>query len=225
MTQPVPPPFLFRYRFPVLRNDSVPARTTKDSGRLLDLPEAARLSDILLSAEGAETRFAELRLAWNAEGLGVSVRVQGKTRLPRGSMEAPAESDGLQLWIDTRNTQANQRGGRFCHCFMLLASTGEKAGSPPGVVQLPLPRAREDAPLADTDRILQSCEATTSGYELDTWFPAGTLHGFDPEHSPALGFYYRVADSERGEQLLTVGGEFPYSHNPGLWSTLELTGG
>ncbi len=32
-----------------------------------------------------------------------------------------------------------------------------------------------------------------------------------------------MKDAELGEQFLTVGREFPYDHDPSLWSTLELT--
>ena len=196
MSHPVPPSFLFRYRFPVRRNDALPAQTSSSAGgrrrkqesHLLPLADQARLPDILLPGRDPANPFAELRLGWNTSGLGISVVVSGRTRLPRGDLERPAESDGIRFWFDTRNTQSNQRAGRFCHCYAVLPAVGEKAGSPPGVVQLPLPRAREDAPTAETDLILQASEATTQGYRVDTWFPAEVLHGFDPENIPALGF-------------------------------------
>jgi hypothetical protein len=49
------------------------------------------------------------------------------------------------------------------------------------------------------------------------------LNGFDPEANPLLGFYYFLRDAELGEQFLTVGHEFPFPHDPSLWSTLELS--
>jgi hypothetical protein len=33
-----------------------------------------------------------------------------------------------------------------------------------------------------------------------------------------------VRDAELGDASLTVGPEFPYAHDPSLWSTLELVG-
>ncbi len=48
------------------------------------------------------------------------------------------------------------------------------------------------------------------------------LHGFDPEQNPRLGFCYAVRDAELGEQVLSVGADFPYAEDPSLWSVLEL---
>ncbi len=54
------------------------------------------------------------------------------------------------------------------------------------------------------------------------WTPAECLQGYDRDSNPLLGFYYAVKDAELGEQFLTVGREFPFDHDPSLWSTLEL---
>jgi hypothetical protein len=71
--------------------------------------------------------------------------------------------------------------------------------------------------------LLQSVSrATRSGYELEIWIPAECLQGYDRDSNPMLGFYYAVKDAELGEQFLTVGREFPFDHDPSLWSTLEL---
>lgn len=71
--------------------------------------------------------------------------------------------------------------------------------------------------------LLQSVSrATRSGYELEIWTPAECLQGYDRDSNPLLGFYYAVKDAELGEQFLTVGREFPFDHDPSLWSTLEL---
>jgi hypothetical protein len=48
------------------------------------------------------------------------------------------------------------------------------------------------------------------------------LNGYDPDQNPRLGIYYAVRDAERGEQVLSVGSEFPYCEDPSLWSVLEL---
>src|SRR5947209_8099168 len=57
--------------------------------------------------------------------------------------------------------------------------------------------------------------------ELGLGFQAAVT-GFDPEEHPRLGVYYAVRDSERGEQTLSVGSEFPYAEDPSLWQVLEL---
>ena len=48
------------------------------------------------------------------------------------------------------------------------------------------------------------------------------LNGYDPEQNPRLGVYYAVRDAELGEQVLSVGADFPFSEDPSLWGVLEL---
>ena len=65
---------------------------------------------------------------------------------------------------------------------------------------------------------------TVSGVPIEPLYTPESLNGFDPEQNRRLGFYYAVRDSELGEQVLSVGSEFPYWEDPSLWSVLELTG-
>ena len=92
-------------------------------------------------------------------------------------------------------------------------------------MQLPITRARGDAPLADPKQILTAVETITDGYRLEVWLSAEVLSGYDPAASSRLGFYYAVRDSELGDQFLSVGPEFPFAHDPSLWCTLELDNG
>jgi hypothetical protein len=65
-------------------------------------------------------------------------------------------------------------------------------------------------------------EHRRGGYLVEVFLPADILNGFDPEQNPRLGFYYAVRDAELGEQVLSVGSDFPYWEDPTLWSVLEL---
>ena len=134
----------------------------------------------------------------------------------------PGESDGLHVWIDTRNVQNIHRASRFCHHFCLLpASSNGKVGNP-FATQIEIARSREAGTLADGKQIKVCAQATKTGYRLQAWFPADILVGFDTEANPRLGFYYHLRDSELGDQFLTVDDEFPFASDPSLWSTLEL---
>ena len=215
MSLVVPHPFLFRYSFAVRRADNRPSK----SGPLLGLGEEHRLPD--LDGLHETPRFAEIRMGWNPNGLGVSVVVAGKQTSPACFSAAPIESDGLQVWIDTRNTQSIHRASRFCHHFCALPRGG-KRGREPVAVQVPIVRAREESPLARPDKIAVSADVRGDGYLLEMWLPAEVLHGFDPEANPRLGFYAVVRDMELGEQCLTVGREFPFAYDPSVWSTIEL---
>ena len=61
-----------------------------------------------------------------------------------------------------------------------------------------------------------------SGYRIEAFLPSVVLTGYDADEHPRLGVYYAVRDSELGEQVLSVGPEFPYAEDPSLWAVLEL---
>ena len=201
----LPTPFLFRFLLPVPYRDTLPAEL--DEPCTLPLPavlDEPRLADVL-----------QLRAAWNAEGLAFTAHVRGKGTPPQGTAVNPLAADGLQLWIDTRGTQNVHRASRFCHHFCLLATGGG--------VQLPIPRAREESPLAKSADLQVTVSRHKQGYDLTAWIPEKALQGYDPEGSPRLGFYARLRDNELGDRYLTVGPEFPFATDPSVWSTLDLS--
>jgi hypothetical protein len=214
MNQLVTPSFLFRWSFAVPHIETIPNRT----GRLLDLPEACRLPSV--GELDGRRDFADVRLAWNSSGLGVSVDVRGRSKKLITAGYAPNESDGLTLWIDTRNTQGVHRATKFCHQFCLLPAGGGRKEAEPIAVQIQLARAREEATL-DTSLVELQSSVEKTGYYLEAWFPTAAFVGFDPATSPRLGFHYRLRDLELGDQTL-VGPEFPVESDPSLWQTLEL---
>jgi len=216
MNELLPHRFLFRYSFAVPQVRALP----RSGKRLLNLGKNCVLPDFA-ELEGKEN-FGDVSLAWNQQGLGISVRVRGKQQPLETRSTEPTESEGLQVWIDTRNARNIHRAGRFCHHFCLLPQGGGKNGRDPLVVQRPIARAREEAPDQHADEIQLVSSVTSSGYLLEAWFPTDALHGFDPEASRELGFYYYLRDSELGEQWLSVGPEFPFAHDPSLWATIEL---
>lgn len=163
-----------------------------------------------------------IRACWNEDGLGVAASVTGKQESPYAHSDDPAGGDGLHLWIDTRNTQGAHRASRFCHRFALLPAVGRGRSAKPALRSVEIPRARESAPPSDLSLIRVASEVARDGYRIEVWFPAETLHGFDPESSPRLGFHAVVKDSELGDRSLTVGDEFPTDHDPSQWTTLEL---
>jgi len=213
----VPSPFLFRYSIPVQHVKSLPRRSTK---RVLNLPESCSLPN-LRSIED-DTNFGDVRIGWNASGLGVSVDVSGRSMPLVCDPKRPTESDGLQIWIDTRNVQNIHRASRYCHHFCLLPASRNGKPGKPVATQLEIARARDIGTLADQSDLKVSVEATRTGYRLEAWLPANVLHGFDTEANPRLGFCYQLRDSELGNQYLTVDDEFPFANDPSLWSTLEL---
>lgn len=217
MNQLVTPSFLFRWSFAIVQNDALPHAKEW----LLDLPEACRLPSV--GELDSRRDFADVRLAWNASGFGVSVEVHGRTKKPVCSAAMLDRSDGLTVWIDTRNTQGVHRATRFCHQFCLLPFGGGRKSLDPLAASIPLARAREEVAPLDVSLIQLQSEVATDGYRLEAWLPAAVFVGFDPATSPKLGFHYLVRDLELGDQSLAVGSEFPVASDPSLWQTLELT--
>jgi hypothetical protein len=218
----VPHRFLFRYRIPIPHVE----RRSGGARAFLDLDEAAFFPDFGALDEAAP--FAKIQAAWNESGIGFRVSVTGKKMPVAQVSDEPRESDGFQLWLDTRNTQTIHRASRFCHHFAFLPGSasspggqGRKNGA--AAFQFSIALAKEDAPSNRVGLLRVASRPVPGGYVLDTWIPAESLAGYDPDANPLLGFYYVVRDAELGEQFLAIGRDFPFDHDPSLWSTLELT--
>src|SRR5207249_1250799 len=127
---------------------SIPDESGDD---LLDLPESCRL-DNMAAMEG-KRNFADVRTAWNSKGLGVQVTVTGKEEAPHGDPARPRFSDGVTLWIDTRDTRTSHRASRFCHQVHLLPAAGGADRNEPVLLQSKINRASQDAPMADLSEV------------------------------------------------------------------------
>ena len=231
----VPNRFLVRVCHPCPFVKDAPRDTDEDE-HLVELPEAARLNNF--AALDEKQNFADVRLAWNDFGLAVQAEVRGKEQEPVGDGDKPSGSDGLRLWIDTRDARAGHRGSRFCHQFAFFPTGGGVDKEEPFLTQSKINRALQDAPMANladvpfrAHRLRDSRPVagkaplhgrSTGGYRLEAFLPASALNGFDPQEHPRLGVYYAVRDQEIGDQFLSVGWEFPFSDDPSLWAVLEL---
>ena len=212
----LPPGLMFRWEFSIPELPQLPGTSGKS---LLALPERSRL----LVPSALESRSPlELRIGWNRRGLAIWARLNGKSTPLRCDPDRPLESDGLLLWIDTRNVQDVHRATRFCHLLALLPSGDGPKGTAPAARQLAVPRAAADAPQIDPDDILMGAKVLSDGYELSAWLPAETLNGFDPASQPKLGFFCELRDAQLGRIPLNLDAEFPYDGDPSLWCTLNL---
>ncbi|MBI3409614.1 MAG: hypothetical protein HY040_14840 [Planctomycetes bacterium] len=214
----VPHRFLFRVAHPCRLVKGMPR--PKDD-RLLDLPADCRIENFADMDE--KTNFADVALAWNELGVGIQLEVRGKANLAQADPLKPRGSDGLTLWLDTRDARASHRASRYCHQFHFLPTGGGDARDEAAFVQTKINRALEDAPMASPQEVALRCHSRKNGYLLEAFLSAAALHGYDPEQHPRLGFYYSIRDDELGEQQLSVGPEFPFWDDPSLWSVLDLT--
>ncbi|HZU35332.1 MAG TPA: hypothetical protein VFA18_05470 [Gemmataceae bacterium] len=213
----VPYRFLFRIAYPCRYVKAMPL---EEQDRLLELSEDCRIDNFGGMDEARS--FADVRLAWNEFGLGFQAEVRGKEQEPRGDAARPRGSDGVTLWLDTRDARASHRASRYCHQFHFLPAGGGPERDEPWFGQSKIHRALQDAPLASPADVPFQAARVRGGYILEAFLPAAVLTGFDPEQNRRLGVYYAVHDAELGEQVLSVGAEFPYWEDPSLWSVLEL---
>jgi hypothetical protein len=215
----VPQAFWFRFAIPCNRVEGIPG-SNGSSGELLALPEACALPEIKQLDHGL--RWAQVRLGWNPQGLGITVIAEGVSpqqlteRRPEGFATA-------QFWVDTRDTRNVSRATRFCHRFVVRIERGQSRGKLEAqLTQRPVSRAVADAPLSRCDDVPLRVELSKTGWLLELFLPGRLLTGFDPDTNRRLGFAYQIADLIRDDQYLGIGRDFPIAENPSLWTTLEL---
>ena len=209
------PSFLFRFAVPCEHYE----KPWNDQG--MQLPESYRLP-CFGELEG-RPYFADLRCAWNSAGLFFTVHVVGKEQAPWCRETRLEESDGLHVWIDTRDTHTVHRAGRFCHRFAFLPAGGGSMLDAPVADQLLIHRARENAKPIRPGILGVRSEKKIDGYLLECFVPGDAMTGYAPGDHPRLGFTYAVMDRELGWQTFSVGSEFRFQEDPSLWGTLELT--
>ncbi|HEV2969497.1 MAG TPA: hypothetical protein VGY55_05855 [Pirellulales bacterium] len=215
MSEPLlPASFLFRYSVPCLYLPEGTELRDKTIGEAYRLPNFTPLDG---GPDGPE-----VRVGWNESGLAISLHVIGKRQLPWCRDNRIEDSDGLLVWIDTRDTHNIHRAGRFCHYFVFLPSGGGHRLDEPVAEQLWINRARENARPIRPGMLRARTEKRRDGYILQVHIPTAALTGFDPVEHPRLGFTYCIADREIGLRTFNCGPEFPFRDDPSLWATLEL---
>src|SRR5207247_9986461 len=125
----------------------------------------------LLTLEG-QRDFADVRLAWNEGGLGVQVAVKGKDQPAQADASRPRTSDGVTLWLDTRDARTSHRASRYCHQFHFLPTGGGSEHDEPAVTQVAIHRALQDAPLCAPSAVPFRARSKKAGYRVEAFLPA-----------------------------------------------------
>jgi hypothetical protein len=192
------------------------------SVELNDSYELLHLADLDANSLDRERKFATMRAAWNIQGLYFQVSVTGKEQ-PVWCREGRLEdSDGLQVWIDTRATLSIHRASRYCHRYVFLPAGGGSGNLQPVADQLLINRARENARPIRPRELQVSSKITKHDYTLSAFIPAIALGGYDPLQHRQLGFTYSIYDRELGLQTFATGPAFPYQEDPTCWALLDL---
>ena len=218
----IAPRFLFRFSVPVLRREPI----WQMGGVELDETHGLlNLAELDTGTGDREPSFANVRMAWSPEGLLFNVRVNGKKQ-PVWCREGRLEdSDGLQVWIDTRATLNIHRASRYCHRYAFLPAGGGSGQQEPVADQLLINRARENARPIRPRELQVASKVMKAGYWLAAFVPAVALGGFDPHQHRQIGFTYAVFDRELGMQTFAAGPAFPFDEDPTCWAMVELAEG
>ena len=212
--QLLPPRFLFRLSAPCRPTDKLWSDAGPKLGDEHRLPAFCEL-------DGQEP-FADVRAGWSDAGLAFSIRISGKRLPTRCDLGRPTECDGVELFLDTRDTHNVHRASRFCHRFVAIPFGAGGRREDPHVEQLIVHRAKEDARQAPSRSLQVRSERRVDGYVMEVLIPAAALTGFGPAEHPRLGFTYLVRDHSLGRQIFSCPDGFPFDTDPSLWGTLEL---
>jgi hypothetical protein len=212
----IPTTFLFHYQVSVRRVAELPRR----AGPPLSLGPECRLPWLICDPETVP--FADVRVAWNEQGLGLQVEVAGRTVPINHRSLQQSNPPAIDVWVDTRPTPDSHRAGRYCTQWRLHPQREPGSRRQPIVEAVAIARAREEASAAKAESVLIDVEMTDGGYRLEAWFARESLPGFDPEASAKLGFFYRIEEPELGTQIPWEAGGFPVESDPSLWLTLLL---
>ncbi|MCA9217141.1 MAG: hypothetical protein KDB27_28930 [Planctomycetales bacterium] len=215
MPKLIPSTFVFRMAVECQYCDA------KWSHRGFDLDERFIIPSFRTELEDGP-HFADFRVGWNESGLFFWLRTTGKKQSPWCRESRVEDSDGLSLWIDTRDTQTVHRATRFCHRFIILPQGAGRLMDEPIAAPATIARAKELPKPVQPGAIPVRSEKRVDGYILQSFIPADAMTGFEPDEHPRIGFYYAITDRELGWQTFSLGPEFPFASDPSLWGTLEL---
>lgn len=196
-------------------------------GSLQGWPAAARLPD--LSSLHFQSAFGQVYVGWTLDGIAFAVAVATSHPL-RLDREHPFRSDGLEIWIDTRDSRTARKPTRFCHHFLVLPGASGTRGAPPHVQEMNPGGVRRAEEMADLSRVHLAARIPglpaqgSKGYSLEGFLPREVLTGYAPPESTSIALGYRLRSSIDGVQDLAFGTAFPLWRNPSLWLSAALVG-
>jgi hypothetical protein len=188
-------------------------------GSLGGWPQSSRLPD--LTTLHGQLAFGEVRAGWAPEGLAFAVRAD-VGHVVHVDREHPFRSDGIEVWIDTRDSRDARKPTRFCHHFLVLPGGAGLGGRTCAVRELNPGGVKRPEDMADVRRIHAAARPTGQGYALECFLPAEVLVGYTPQEAVSIGLAYRLRSPVCGLQDLAWGEGFPLWRNPSLWLSARL---
>ena len=197
---------MFRFSAPCRYSAAAWKPSGIELGEEFRLPNFSELDDA--------PKRVDVAAAWSEQGLLFSVDVTGKKQAPWCRESRVEESDGVFLWIDTRDTHNIHRASRFCHQFVFLPTGGGLRQLEPIAEMLLINRARENPKPVRPGTLAVVNKKQPNGYRLDIRIPEAALTGFDPTEHPRLGFHWAVIDRELGRTHVLLPAGVAISRRP-----------
>ncbi len=187
------------------------------------LPDEAILPS--LSAELAgQPKFAQLRVGVGSNALFFQLDVQGKKQLPWCRESRLEDSDGLHVWIDTRNSREIHRATKYCYRLGFFPMGRGPKADQPFAGWAPINRARDNSAPPPDDLFAIRSVLQSDRYRLVAAVHFDALAGLDLQDFPVIGFYYGIQDRELGWQSLALQPTLPVAEDPSLWGQLQISG-
>ena len=170
---------------------------------------------------GGPPRIANIRFARGDDSLFFAAD------LLSAGMEWLRKFDGIHhplfawnLFIDTRPSDNNRRGTRYCHWIRIEVPTlGSKEIS---IQQCPMRAAREQPHGIDVESISRRWSIRPNAMTLGVAIPFHLLTGFEVEDFPVIGFFYELAMRYPDFQVLALESHCRFDEDPSLWSRVRL---
>lgn len=163
--------------------------------------------------------FADVYFAWNEEFFYAAFDVPNRTAPPRCDPNAWWKLDGVRLMIDTRDARQNKRATRYCHFFYALPTGGGKKLDEPVLGTHRMSRAKEPPPAIDLTQVRIGVHVERRRYLMELIIPGECLNGWNPAEHPRIGVFYKLKDTQLGEQHLSTTDELGWNADPSTWAT------
>lgn len=170
-----------------------------------------------------EGSLCSARIAWSEEGLWLQFSIRGKKLKPFCRLTDLEQSDGVEVFIDTRNTKNVHRATRFCHRFLFLPKGSGSQEKDPYGTMLKIRLARGEPGTIGQFQPTVVSKIKRDGYDLSVHLSRRDLEGWIPAEQPELGLHFVVRDQEIGAWPMIYDQNLPVSEDPSLWPTAFLT--
>jgi hypothetical protein len=154
----------------------------------------------------SEKAFAEVRMAYNEEGIAVHVLLK----------KGVEEGDSVELFFDTRHVRTLSR---FTHHFLIEPDRDENISCR----EVTRFRSEETRALCDPAEVSVEGKFLKQSYEMRIFLPSHVLHGYDPQLFNQMGFTYRISRHGKESQHFALSSkEYSLPRQVSLWATLKL---